>query len=487
MNYHYQIQEAIVDFTKCLDLASRTREPPFVLQVWFKLAQAYYKIHRYEDALRDFTEFIHRCEYAGEQGQDNLPQGLIARGRTYQALFELEKALKDMNRAIELTEQSDPQYLCCRASVYVWKNDKKKAEEDLRKAAEIEYEKDFDALLQRAIVFSELDQHHAAIENLEKALQIQQDPVQVAEIFYRLGLSEYALNKKIQAMRSLEQAVTLHPFHARAYYFLGKIQAEKEHYKQALKALNRAQDLAPQQADVLQERSNVNRMLGNLDDADDDQKRAIQVKSLPMNVLLDLVERVKKLKQEVKNHSSSLPQQFELATCFDGLLNLKKRLKAKAEHYQDAVSAYRRCIELDSKYLYPQARALLVLCHQKMNAIIEAHELHMHFYDQLEECPEAIHRWKTYLVQMQDKLDTNQTQEYIDENSLSRLIQIEFNRRKKDIDEEKFRNDTEDKQQNQLAFYRRLRLDLADLLASIAVLNLDQEQIIATSQQTSNQ
>jgi len=54
------------------------------------------------------------------------------------------------------------------------------------------------------------------------------------------------------------------------------IKAEKSQFKDALKTLTKAHELAPDQSDILFERAIVNRRLSKLDDAAHDRKRGIR-------------------------------------------------------------------------------------------------------------------------------------------------------------------------------------------------------------------
>lgn len=463
--------------TKCLELASQTSQPSFILDVWYKLAHAYYRIGRYDDAIRDYTELIQRCRITDDPDGTHLHKGLIGRGQTYQAMFELEAALRDMDEANKLTPRSNPYYLCCRASLYAWKHDYKKAEDDLRRASSVGCEKDSETLVQRAMAYGELGKHELALEDLQKAMTLTRFPIDLAEICFRSGMTELALNKTSSALRSFEQATALHPFHAQAYFQLGMLQADKGQHKQALKALSRAHELAPLQANILLERADVNRELGHLGDADDDHKRGMQLRASPATILTTLTDRINKLRQDIDRHGASASIHLELAMAHDGLLSQKKHSKSKMEHFQQATLAYRTTIETDNKHLYPQARALLILCHQKMSALVEAHELHLNFYDVLAENSDAIHHWKAYLVEIEDQMASNTAEPYLTESVFSKLVHIESNRRKRIIDEDKCRDDDDDKHENQLAFYRRLRIDLSNILAAITIISKDRGRV----------
>ncbi|CAF1085516.1 unnamed protein product [Rotaria sordida] len=482
LQHYAQSQEAVVDFTKCLELLSEDEQSPFALELWYKRALAYHNIGKYDEAIADYTEYINRCKSLREP----YHKGLIARGLTYQVMYDLDIALKDINEANTLTYNKNPYYLCCRASVYTSKNEIDKAVADLERASNVGCYHDVEGLFQRGIVLAELNRHNAALEDLQKALTLSSKPSQQADICFRCGLSEYVLNNKEQAFQWLSRATSLHPYHAQAYYHFGIIQTEKEQYKDALKTLNRAHDLSPQQSDILFQRAIINEHLGKLNDAANDRKHGIKLNMTDFAIITMLANRIKILRKEIKHTDSSSPRSYlELAIAYDGLLTRKKNLTTKLEFYREAIFAYGTTIETDTKYLYPQARALLALCYQKMNDLVVAHEVHFEFYNVLSKYKGAVYHWKTYLLDVKDKMESGKIEPHLDQNAISQLIHMETNRRKQNIDEETLQNDIEDHYKNQLIFYEQLRIDLSNILAAIAVLNLDRDNIINNVEDTS--
>jgi tetratricopeptide (TPR) repeat protein len=486
LQYYSQTQEAIVDFTNCIELSSKTEQTPFGLEVWYKRALAYHNINKHDEAIRDYTEFINQCELLGERGESELHRGLIGRGRTYQAMYELDAAMQDMNEANRLTNNSNPYYLCCRASVHASKYEREKAVENIETASHRGCDKNVEALFQRALVLAELGRHNAALEDFRKALTLSTKPVQQSDSCFRCGLSEYALFNKSQAFQWFERAITLHPYHAQAYYHLGMMQTEKEHYKEALKTLNRAHELAPQQGDILLERAIVNQNLNKLDDSAHDRKRGKLLNASSFAIITILGNRIKTLREEIDRTGASSRNHLELAKAYDGLLSQKKNFQVKMEFYKIAIIEYRAAIETDTKYVYPQARALLALCQKKMNNLIEAHESHLEFYNLLAKHKGAVYYWKTYLLHVKDNMEADKLEPHLDETTVSKLIHMEFNRRKKDVDEETFQNDHQDIYKNKLTFYEQMRIDLSNVLAAISVLNLDRTSIINNTEDSMN-
>ena len=364
-----------------MELSSQTNQPSFALELWYKRGLAFYYINKYDDAIKDFNECIHRCRPLRGQGKEDLHRALIGRGLTYQAMYELDMAMKDMNEANQITNDSNPYYLCCRAGVYAAKHEPEKAIKDLESATDMDCDQDVEALTQRAIVLAELGRHNAALEDLHKARKRGNKRSEEAEIYYRLGLSYYALNAKEEAIQWFGRSTNFHSFHAPAHYHFGKMQAEKGQYKEALKTLNRAHELSPQDGDILLERAAVNEQLGKLDDAAQDRRQGIQLNSSSIAIIAKLADRIKKLRQESDRTGASARNHLEIAMAYDGLINQKKHVEAKVEYYKEAVYEYYAAIESDTKHLHPQAHALLALCHKKMNDLNEAHEIHLDFYN----------------------------------------------------------------------------------------------------------
>jgi tetratricopeptide (TPR) repeat protein len=255
------------------------------------------------------------------------------------------------------------------------------------------------------------------------------------------------------------------------------IQAEKGQFKDALKTLTKAHELAPYQSDILLERAIVNRHLGKLDDAAHDQKRGMQLGSSSLATVAMLEDRIKKLREEIDLKGESTKSHFELGMAFDGLLTQKKGSTAKLEYYKEAVIEYKAAIEIDQDNFYPQARALLALCQNKMNDLVESNQMHLEFYNILREHKGAIHHWTAFLEEVKEKKGSDKLDPHLDEAAVRKLIKMELNQRKMNVDVEEFENDKEDIYKNQLAFYKRLRIDLSNLLSAIALLSLDSDII----------
>lgn len=482
-----QLQEAIKDFTKCMALASHTDQSNYDLEVWYKRAQTYYNLRKYNEAISDYTEFIPRCRSSGHKVDEELHRGLVGRGQTYQAMHELDLAMKDIDEVNNLTHNNDPYYLCCRASIYASKHENERALEDIKRASDVGCNQNHEALFQKGIVLAELGKHKAALEDYSKALKLSVKPPEQSDICVRYGMSSYALNDKSEALQWFERAITLHPYNAEAYYHRGIIQREKGLYKAALTSFNEAQKLAPERGDILLERALVNEQLGKPNEAERDRKHAEKFKSSSIAIVTTTSnERIKKLHEEKARTGTSTNNHLDLAMNYDSLINQKRDHKSKMESYKAAVIEYRAAMENNTKYFHPQACALLALCHEKMNDLNAAYESQWEFYNLLDTHKEAMYHWKAFLTDIKEKMNTGKLEPHLDENTARKLIRMELNRKKKDMDIDTFQDDSQDEHKNQLVFYQQMRIYLSDLLAAIGILNLNMDTIIHNIDETTN-
>jgi hypothetical protein len=121
-----------------------------------------------------------------------------------------------------------------------------------------------------------------------------------------------------------------------------------------------------------------------------------------------------------------------------------------------------------------------------MNDLNTAYEIQLEFYNLLDKHKESIYHWKAYLLDVNDKMETRKFEPYLDDNMVRKLIHMELNRTKKDIDIDTFQEDRKDKNKNQLAFYKQMRMDLSSLLAAIGIFSLTTDAIIHNIDGTTN-
>lgn len=193
---HEDYAGAIKLYTKVLKKTQLKDRDAF--GVVYKRAIAYYSIQRFQDALDDLNIFI--PEYP------QVPQAKLLRALVHKGLGNSEKQLEDLNAALEFS-QGNPGLLKWRASLYL-----EEEKYDLAKA---------DALRARAM----------------------QDD---AEVELYLGLAYYNLGQADSALVHMNQAIEMDATYLPAYLYAGTFCMEQEDYERAVKYLDLALRLDPQ-------------------------------------------------------------------------------------------------------------------------------------------------------------------------------------------------------------------------------------------------
>jgi len=163
----------------------------------YKRAVAYYSAGDFNNAIADMNRFI-------PEFPENY-QAHILRALSYRELDDLDNQLIDVEAALKLTG-GEPQILKWRAGLLMEKNEYKQAKEDL--------------LIVR---------------------QLQDDP----EVEMNLAFSYYSLENPDSAMIAINKSIELDATFAPAYLYGGSFSLEEENYELALKYLDIALKLDP--------------------------------------------------------------------------------------------------------------------------------------------------------------------------------------------------------------------------------------------------
>lgn len=163
----------------------------------YKRAVAYYSAGDFNNAIADMNRFI-------PEFPENY-QAHILRALSYRELDDLDNQLIDVEAALKLTG-GEPQILKWRAGLLMEKNEYKQAKEDL--------------LIVR---------------------QLQDDP----EVEMNLAFSYYSLENPDSAMMAINKSIELDATFAPAYLYGGSFSLEEENYELALKYLDIALKLDP--------------------------------------------------------------------------------------------------------------------------------------------------------------------------------------------------------------------------------------------------
>ena len=192
---HQDFKGAVKLYTKVIS-ASKLKEKTSYRPL-YKRAVAYYSLGDFNNAIADMNRFI-------PEFPENY-QAHILRALSYRELDDLDNQLIDVEAALKLTG-GEPQILKWRAGLLMEKNEYKQAKEDL--------------LIVR---------------------QLQDDP----EVEMNLAFSYYSLENPDSAMIAINKSIELDATFAPAYLYGGSFSLEDENYELALKYLDIALKLDP--------------------------------------------------------------------------------------------------------------------------------------------------------------------------------------------------------------------------------------------------
>lgn len=195
---HEDFAGAVKIYTKVIDASKLQTKQDY--RALYKRSVAYYSQGDFKNALSDIDRFV-------PQYPESY-QARILRALCYRELGETDKQLLDVEKALELSG-GDPQILKWRAGLLIEK-------------------KEF----------------NQAIEDLLLVRQLQDDP----EVEINLGFAYYSVQKVDSSFIALNKAIELEATFLPAYLYGGSFALEQEKYELAVKYINIALLLEPENA-----------------------------------------------------------------------------------------------------------------------------------------------------------------------------------------------------------------------------------------------
>jgi len=247
------------------------KDQTFSLEGEFKIFWAYYwRAESYwakgkkQAAIEDMTEAINLDpkEYSG----------YVKRGEFYRLMGELEKSLADVNKAVSINQKREWAYRE-RGEIKFLMGKRKEAIEDYNKAIEVEPAV-YWAYVSRGQAYWTMGDLQQAIKDYNKAIEID---ASVSWFFARRGDLYRAVGKIDLAKKDIGRAIELnpndyYPYRTRAllrWWYDGKID------EVVLNDFNKAMELFPEYYEVMQYRGELNRQLGNYEQAMKDLNTAM--------------------------------------------------------------------------------------------------------------------------------------------------------------------------------------------------------------------
>jgi tetratricopeptide (TPR) repeat protein len=264
------LPEALVGYTAGIQLR------PEVPWAYSNRGAINLQMNRHDDALRDFGRALDlRPDYADAHA---------GRGRTYLATGKPDLALADLDRAVDL-RPNDASTLYSRAAAHFARKDYRRSRDD------------YDAVLRlrpgAADVLRDRGRVNLLLRDLDASLADWTVLTKIApgfpEAHYRIGTILMGRRQLDSAIQSLDTAIRLDPKDALAYLARAQIRHWTGDCPAALKDIDHVVGvLGPKSADYLNDRPDVYRTMGRLDDAAADCRRSIELEPKQADAYLSL-------------------------------------------------------------------------------------------------------------------------------------------------------------------------------------------------------
>ncbi|WP_422351133.1 tetratricopeptide repeat protein [Flagellimonas sp.] len=165
----------------------------------------------YDGAMTDFDKSLS----IGVYPETYLP--LMNRGRLYLIKGEYQKAIKDLDKSIELNDKNDLTYFI-RGQVYFELEDFEKVISDTNEAIELE-DNDWKYYNLRGTALVKLENYPESILSFDKAIELSNH----AYAFNNRGYSKYKIGDLLGALKDCEKSLELNNQNSWNYYNLGLI------------------------------------------------------------------------------------------------------------------------------------------------------------------------------------------------------------------------------------------------------------------------
>ena len=213
----------------------------------------------------------YNCEIAGKP-EPHTAREYVDRGLEHASIQDLGCALGACSEAIRLDPKLATGY-SCRGAVLNSKGDYLKALKDLDRALELQ-PNNGDFFYSRGQIHEKLDHVGLALADATKAAELTTSTVGRSVAFAFCGSLLKKQGKLKEALNAYDEAVRLSPNFAYHFGNRGNVYLELRDFEKALADYNRAISLDPSNPHFLRDRANAYRQLGKTDLAKQDESTA---------------------------------------------------------------------------------------------------------------------------------------------------------------------------------------------------------------------
>jgi tetratricopeptide (TPR) repeat protein len=175
------------------------------------------------------------------------------RGNVYRWMGEYQQAIKDFDSALELNPKNTEAY-AYRGLAYSRQGNYQQALEDSNRALELNPKEGW-SYVSRSMVSRRLGEYQRAIEDCNIAIQL--DPENASRAYLHRGIAYCELKDYQQAIQDLDLAIERDPYYFLNYLWRGIAFEELKDYQQALQNFDQAIERSPKNALVFSRRALV--------------------------------------------------------------------------------------------------------------------------------------------------------------------------------------------------------------------------------------
>lgn len=263
--------------------------------------------------LEKFDESLADLDKAYELDKANRNAVLVCRGRAYTGLKLYEKAMGDLNAAIE----ADPKFVLAfisRADCELSRGEKEKAINDLEQALQLD-PKQAKAYLLRAKYFKQLNRNTEALRDFNTAITLDssfldkeygpetQEEKELRDHFAKSlklgkkqdiaaqlierGMAAERSGEYLEAIREFTSALEDDPDGLEAYKWRASVYMHMNAFSNAIEDLDKALAISPKDSNLLALRAKAHLAIGQSDRAISDYTKAIEFSDKPVSALFE--------------------------------------------------------------------------------------------------------------------------------------------------------------------------------------------------------
>ncbi|XP_077179273.1 tetratricopeptide repeat protein 6 isoform X2 [Paroedura picta] len=316
------------------DFTDATLNKPKDSQLFHALGICYHRLQKYEEAVKSFSAVLKLNPFSLD--------GYIGRGNSYMEyghLAGLKQAQKDFLKAIHMNP------LCIKARICLGYNLQslgkfQKAWHQFSAAINIDPECHI-AYDGRAIVCLQMGNTFAAFQDINTALKVTTN----AEMLTNRGVINQFMGYVSCAMKDYQQAITIDPDYALAYFNAANIYFLNRQFSQAKDYYSKALSLDAKNESAFLNRAITNTLLQNFEEAQADFEKAICLSPFSAAIYYNKANLYSTLKQ-YEQAEEDISKALEIQPYDPLMYKLRADIRGKLGFIKEAIADYKKAINI---------------------------------------------------------------------------------------------------------------------------------------------